>query len=227
MPLVNEVVIPVGLKDTFNTLSPDQDAAALGGVTIERASGLDSTEGPVPVVSDPELLGLLGFLYPDAFDTDGDGPDEGAFPLPQGPRMDIFATFLTGVGTTDEMAVCATPGTEGCTPFNSFGADAVPSEMLRLNTSVAPADGDINNDNRLGVLGGDVQGFPNGRRLPDDVVDIELQVVAGALVNPDNFAPLSQGVPNNDLPFLDTFPYLAQPHSGYFDAQAAPVENNL
>lgn len=226
MPLVNEVVIPLGLKDAFNTLRPDQDAAVLAGLEVDRASGVNSDQGPVPIVTDPELLDLFPVLYPGAFDTDGDGPDEGAFPLPQAPRMDVFAAFLTGVGTNAD-GLCLTPGVDGCEPFNSFGADAVPSEMIRLNTAVAPADGDLNNDNRLGVLGGDVQGFPNGRRLADDATDIELQLLAGALINPDNFAPLSDGTLANDLPFENTFPYLAQPHSGYYVPESTPTGNNL
>ncbi len=228
MPLVNEVVIPIGLKDAFNTLSPDQDAAVLAGVELNRASGANSTEGPVPVVTDPELLDLFPVLYPGAFDTDGDGPDEGAFPLPQAPRMDVFAAFLTGFGSTTGGldGLCLTPGEGDCAPFNAF-AGGVPSEMIRLNTAVAPADGDLNNDNRLGVLGGDAQGFPNGRRLADDATDIELQLLAGAAINPDNFAPLSDGVLTNDLPFVNSFPYLAQAHSGYYAPEPADVENNL
>lgn len=228
MPLVNEAVIPIGLKDAFNTLSPDMDAATLAGVEFERASGANSTEGPVPIVTDPELLDLFPVLYPEAFDTDGDGPDTGAFPLPQAPRMDVFAAFLTGFGSTTGGldGLCLTPGEGDCAPFNAF-AGGVPAEMIRLNTAVAPADGDLSNDNRLGVLGGDAQGFPNGRRLSDDIVDIELQLLAGAAINPDNFAPLSQGVPTNDEPFLNSFPYLAQAHSGYFSPQEVPEDNNL
>ena len=227
MPLVNEAVIPLGLKDAFNTLSPSQDAAVLAGLEFERASGASSTEGPVPVVTDPELLDLFGVLYPSAFDTDGDGDDEGLFPLPQAPRMDIFAIYLTGVGALPDGNLCLTPGVDDCAPFNSFGADALPSEMIRLNTAVAPADGDLNNDNRLGVLGGDLQGFPNGRRLYDDATDITLQALAGAVVSPDSFAPLSDGVLTNDLPFENEFPYLAQPHSGFYSPEENPASNNL
>jgi len=87
--------------------------------------------------------------------------------------------------------------------------------MLRLNTAIAP----VLNPNPFGVLGGDVQGFPNGRRLTDDVVDIALRAMAGAtpLTSNFNIAPnntLGDGVGANDKPFLSAFPYLAAPHAG-------------
>ena len=74
--------------------------------------------------------------------------------------------------------------------------------------------------NRLGFLGSDAAGFPNGRRVGDDVVDIELRVLAGgyALTPSFNVAPnniLGDGVNENDRPFLTRFPYLATPWSGY------------
>ena len=66
--------------------------------------------------------------------------------------------------------------------------------------------------NRLGVIGGDNQGYPNGRRLGDDVIDIALQVVEGELVgNPNS---LGDGVNTNDVSFSGTFPYLGLPESG-------------
>ena len=63
------------------------------------------------------------------------------------------------------------------------------------------------------MLAGDNAGYPNGRRLTDDVVDIELQVVAGILVG--NPVPLGDGVDKNDKKFLSKFPYLAAPDSGF------------
>ena len=91
-----------------------------------------------------------------------------------------------------------------------FAAGKVPAvDTLKLNLGTPPAAGA---ENRFGVIGGDTAGFPNGRRLGDDVVDIELQVVAGFLK--DNKVPLGDGVDRNDKPFLDTFPYLAAPTSG-------------
>ena len=82
-----------------------------------------------------------------------------------------------------------------------------------------PPDG---TENRFGVIGGDNAGFPNGRRLGDDVVDIELQVVAGFLKG--NKVPLGDGVDGNDKPFLPVFPYLAGPTSGFDSAPSTRTE---
>ena len=109
---------------------------------------------------------------------------------PATPRADLVSVFLTGV--------------EGATKPPNI----VASEQLRLNMSVPPkATGD-----RLGVIGGDMAGFPNGRRLSDDVVDIELQVLMGELVGSKN--DLGDGVNKNDLSFGNNFPYIALPNSG-------------
>jgi hypothetical protein len=113
-------------------------------------------------------------------------------PAPATPRNDLVQVFLTGV------------------PGLNQPPNVRPSEMLRLNTSTAATP--INQGNRLGVIGGDTRGFPNGRRLVDDVVDIELQVVEGELVgNPND---LGDAVNRNDDPFLNAFPYLALPDAG-------------
>lgn len=111
-------------------------------------------------------------------------------PVPKTPRADLVQVFLTGVpGVNKPKKVTA-------------------SEMLRLN--LTPFAGQTHS--RLGVVGGDLNGFPNGRRLGDDVLDAALQVVAGELVgNPND---LGDGVDANDVPFTSTFPYVALPHSG-------------
>jgi hypothetical protein len=87
---------------------------------------------------------------------------------------------------------------------------AVPKDTLKVNLGTPPASGA---EKRFGVIGGDTAGYPNGRRLADDVVDIDLQVVAGFLKG--NKVPLGDGVDRNDKPFLSTFPYLAPPTSGF------------
>src|SRR5919109_1420856 len=79
---------------------------------------------------------------------------------------------------------------------------------------------------RFGVLAGDTAGFPNGRRLTDDVVDIELRVIAGALLTPEQGGkqiPLGDGVDVNDKQFRDSFPYVALPDSA-FDSKLKRVE---
>lgn len=166
-PLVNEAVLPLALKDAFNTISPDVDA------TIPAA---------VAAVTDPEVPKLLKAL----FNIDA----------PPAPRMDLVTIFLTGI------------------PMLNQPANVTPAEMLRLNTSIPPSA----NPNRLGVLGGDTAGFPNGRRLIDDVVDIALRAMAGATPLTPEFdrAPnntLGDGVNANETPFLTSFPYLAAPWS--------------
>ena len=80
---------------------------------------------------------------------------------------------------------------------------------MKINLGVPPTK----TPSRFGVIGGDNAGFPNGRRLTDDVVDIELQVIAGFLVG--NQVPLGDGVDKNDKPFLSHFPYEAAPGSGF------------
>ena len=91
-----------------------------------------------------------------------------------------------------------------------------PVDTLKLNLGIPPTG----SPDRFGVIGGDNAGYPNGRRLEDDVVDIDLQVIAGFLV--DNAVPLGDGVDENDKPFLDQFPYLAAPDSG-FDSNPGQV----
>jgi hypothetical protein len=87
--------------------------------------------------------------------------------------------------------------------------------MLRLNMAIPPTT----SPNRMGVLGGDLAGFPNGRRVGDDVLDIVLQAAAGAtpLTPAFNRSPnnsLGDGIGSNDVPYLASFPYLGIPHAG-------------
>ncbi len=165
-PLVNEVVLPIGLKDAFNSLKPEMD----GSVTAA-----------VDRVKDPEVPKLIEKIY--------------GIPAPAAPRDDLVSVFLTGV--------------EG---LNKPKGNVTPAEMLRLNTSIPSAK----SPNRLGVLAKDTQGFPNGRRLTDDVVDIELQALEGAVRTGKLVPALAKGdgVNSNDKAFEKTFPYIALPHSG-------------
>ncbi|HXU61139.1 MAG TPA: DUF4331 family protein, partial [Polyangia bacterium] len=124
---------------------------------------------------------------------------------------DLAEIFLTGITTKAGGPIKADLNSQ----LNN--ADVIssrfrPSEMLRLNLSVKPAA----NPNRLGVLAGDLQGFPNGRRLTDDVVDIELQALEGAAQTGKLVDALAKGdaVNANDNPFASSFPYLALPNVG-------------
>ncbi len=183
-PLVNEVVIPLGLKDAFNSLEPKDDAATLTGVQAAPYS----TEGDIPLVQDPILGAYMEQLY--------------GLTIPGPERTDLISIFLTGIEGLNQPA------------------DVQPAEMLRLNTETPPtpfADRDP-----LGLLAGQSDGFPNGRRVGDDVVDIALRAVAGGTpLAPEpevtNVAPnnaLTDGVDGNDRPYLQDFPYLATPHQG-------------
>ncbi|HZM99415.1 MAG TPA: DUF4331 domain-containing protein [Pyrinomonadaceae bacterium] len=172
-PLVNELIIPLKLKDRFNASTPDGDSQFAQFVT------------------NPQLAQLLSAVF--------------GISIPQGPRNDLVAIFATGIPVNNVTG----PN------FTTFLSDGKPHEMLRLNVAIPPAE----SPNRLGLLGGDVAGFPNGRRVFDDVVDIELRAVAGGTpftpatnVSPNN--TLGDGVANNDVPFLTRFPYLGTPQSG-------------
>jgi hypothetical protein len=111
---------------------------------------------------------------------------------PETGRTDLVQVFATGV------------------PGLTFTGETI-ADMLRVNLSTPPSP--KGSRSRLGVLGGDNQGYPNGRRLVDDVVDIGERAVAGALKG--NEVPLGDGVNGNDVPHLDFFPYEADPRSGF------------
>ena len=179
-PLVNEVVVPAGLKDAFNALTPDKDH------TIPQV---------VAKVTDPEVPHLIQSIY--------------GIPAPATPRNDLVEIFLTGI--------CKSCGPIAA-DLNSqqLNKDVspstfVPSEELRLNMAVPPTA----QPNRLGVLAGDLQGFPNGRRLTDDVVDIAVQAMEGAAQTGKLVPALAAGdgvdVPAN--PIGTAFPYLALPNT--------------
>jgi Domain of unknown function (DUF4331) len=99
---------------------------------------------------------------------------------------------------------------QGIPDLNAFPGEAAKTatDTIKINLGTRPSS----SPNRLGVLADDTAGYPNGRRLTDDVVDIDLQVVAGALQG--NEVPLGDGVDQNDVPFLTEFPYLAAPGPG-------------
>lgn len=139
-------------------------------------------------VTNPTLPELLEILF---FDAGVRAPN-------QFPRDDLIAAFLTGVaGLNQPLTV-------------------TPSEMLRLNTATPPTP--MAGQDSLGVIGGDLAGFPNGRRPGDDVVDIALRVVMGVLlpedVAPSGQLPFTDGAIQEANQFQSGFPYLNTPLGG-------------
>jgi hypothetical protein len=179
---VNEVVIPAGLKDAFNSLPPEKDA------TIPAV---------VKRVTEPELPKLIEAIY--------------GIPAPATPRTDLVELFLTGITTKAGGPIKADLNSQ----LDNADVEAdrfQPSEQLRLNLSVPVTA----SPDRLGVLAGDLQGFPNGRRLTDDVLDIGLQALEGAAASGQLVAAIAAGdkVDANDNAFGATFPFVALPNSG-------------
>jgi hypothetical protein len=168
-PLVNELVIGLKDKDTFNASQPRDDAQFAHYVTNPSFPAI------VSIVFGPPIQA------PNFF-----------------PRKDLVAVFLTGVAGLNQPA------------------NVKPAEMMRLNTSTPVVA--ATSQNRLGVIGGDTAGYPNGRRPGDDIVDITLRVAMGVLLTPAQ-APSGQ-VPFTDgaivnASFFDTaFPYLKAPVAG-------------
>jgi hypothetical protein len=156
-----------------------------------------------------------------------DAKNFGKFALNPEPARILNALFGLGIKETNrtDIVQALLTGVPGLTQIGKHPAAA---DTLKVNLGVAPAA----NPNRFGVLAGDTAGFPNGRRLTDDVVDIELRVIAGALL-PDNQGgkqiPLGDGVDRNDKPLRDQFPYVSLANDGFSsllkrtEPQHAPV----
>jgi hypothetical protein len=179
-PLFNEVIVPIGRKDEWNSVPPERDKDFL------------------QYVQRPELTKLLPFLYPGVF------PNLAAL---DADRADLVAILLTGI----PKGLIA--------GFQNFTGPTY-ADQLRLNMAIPPSGA----PNVNGILGGDLAGFPNGRRVMDDVVTIELRAVAGAtypLVDPtftpDGAASLIKDGTVDTLKnrYLNRFPYLGHPVGGY------------
>ena len=149
----------------------------------------------------PELAGIVNALY--------------AIGAPTENRVNLTTVLLTGIPPKNGLGLPTTQIASG---------KPSKSDLLRLNLAVPPTP--FAQQDRLGLLAGQADGFPNGRRLVDDVVDIEERAVAGVLATPFGLpapnganaalAPLlGDGVNANDVPFLDQFPYVATPGTGF------------
>jgi hypothetical protein len=190
-PLFNEVLVPLGKKDFFNSQQPYDDKQF------------------VEQVAHPELPSLLPVIYPGVF------PNLDTLNKSGKPRADLEAILLTGIPA-------------GVVPGFQNYTGPTQADMLRLNLAIPPTTSSPSN---LGLIGGDPAGYPNGRRVFDDVTTIELRALAGAtypLVDktytPDAAAgAITPGLTssNTDVTaentehYLPTFPYLGVPHAGY------------
>ncbi|MFN8535353.1 MAG: DUF4331 domain-containing protein [Dehalococcoidia bacterium] len=164
-----------------------------------------------------ELASLMPVLYPGAVVS-----------TPVSNRLDLLAIFAQGLN----LPALGIPG--GYNNQQQQSA-AKPSEQIRINLAVAPTAA-VGKGNRLGIIALDLAGFPNGRRLEDDVTDIALRAVAGVFyklavpagpnydVFPNN--ALTDGVDRNDKDFLTAFPYLADPWDGYYRIHQNQYQTN-
>ena len=153
-------------------------------------------------VAHPGLAELLPTLYPGVF------PNLAALNKTGKARADLEAILLTGLPSGIVSG------------FQNY-TGATQADMPRLNVAIKPSS----KPSIYGILGGDLAGFPNGRRVFDDVTAVELRALAGAtyaLVDktytPDAAASaVTDGLTPADLtsPYLNSFPYLGVPHSGY------------
>lgn len=178
-PLINEVIIPLGKKDRWNAVEPEDDDQFL------------------QYVLHPEVSRLLPVLYPNVF------PKLAAY---SAPRNDLAAILMTGIPSGI------------VTGFQNFTGKK-PADLLRLNVAIPPAS----SPNAAGVVGGDLAGFPNGRRVFDDVFTIELRALAGLTIplvdhtfTPDAAASkVSDNVTPGSDRYIPNFPYLGVPKDGF------------
>ena len=285
MPLTNEVVIPIGQKDFWNSMTPYDEITdqTLDGYFFnpELALYMDDQLFGTAVPSMSPLRIQRNSLQ--AFDF-GYGKD-GLYPLKGNPALagtalddavfgtlllpgpgmarsvDLWPAFHTGVPNVIPYQLATGKNGNPLAAGKPFINNFLPNggDMLRLNMAVPVTDRNDPDFNALGLVQATVlgltdprfngntdlqfipnmDGFPNGRRLEDDVTRIELQAVSGVVLaavglwyddytagdpNPVTTDLLdvltySTGVDHNDAPFQSTFPYLAAPWRGTDDAQ--------
>ena len=228
---VNSIVleVPITMLTVDGQLHPAGDKNAVIGtygatsrprLTVRRAPNPVASSGPFQQVNREgnSLINelIIGTGSKDRFSMD-DPKNDGQFanffldPL----LAHVFASFKIPVAPaprTDLLPLVQymAPICPGCGP-NDHGPIA---DLLRLNTGIPPTP--VGSQKRLGFIAGDNAGYPNGRRLIDDVVDISSRAVAGILADPVKFGtPIGDGV-NTDADglFGTVFPYVRPAHSG-------------
>lgn len=227
------IEVPVSMLTRTGAVEAATSTAATIGVwgatsrprlTVRRAPLPEQSSGgwsQIQRMGNPLINELLvGTGFKDRFSMDQPANDAQFASFFLDPALARILNAATGGGLT-----IPTPPRTDLLPLVTYAppiaAAGTPSgpvaDLLRLNTGVAPTVPGGAGFSRLGLLGGDAAGYPNGRRLEDDVVDISLRAVAGVLNPAFNIAPnnqLGDGVNVNDAPYRNTFPYLADSPSG-------------
>jgi hypothetical protein len=204
-PLANELLVGIGEKDSFNAGEPVDDGRFLRFVTNPA----------LPNVLNTLFLGAVNGIAANLRANGQNVPNFANLQPTNFPRNDLVAAALTGIANLNQ-------------PPN-----VVAGEMLRLNTSINPTRRE--NQNTFGVAGGDLAGFPNGRRPGDDGVDLILRVAMGRLCHdlpigangapanlglcrpadaPTGLVAYTDGAPISAMELLPTFPYLQTPMPG-------------
>ncbi len=276
MPLTNEAVIPIGMKDKWNRQTPYDGEADFYQYFYnpELALYMDDNQfgGAVPALAPLRIqtnsLGAYDFsngadgLFPlkGAAALAGTALDDAVFgtlllPGAGQPRsVDLWPAFHTGVPNVIPYQLATGKGGNPLAAGKPFANNFLPNggDMLRLNMAVPVTPRDDANFSSLGLIQAaaigltvapfnttadlefipNMDGFPNGRRLEDDVTRIELQAVSGVVLAAiglwyddfDGANPVSQdllnvltystGVETNDKPFKSAFPYVASPWRG-------------
>jgi hypothetical protein len=236
---VNSIAIevPIEMLTASGKLEPSSSPLATIGiwgttsrpqVTVRR--NIDAGDGRSPAnfrqvqrVGNPLINELLiGTGFKDRFSMDQPKNDAQFTPFFLDPALARVVNALTGgvVAIPAAPRVDLLPVVTYAAPIAAPGTPAGPiADLLRLNTGVRATS--YESASRLGLLGGDSSGFPNGRRVFDDVTDVALRLVVGGVLaapfqgyNPAINAHLGDGVNVNDAPYRTTFPYLADSPSG-------------
>lgn len=291
MPLTNEVIVPIGLKDYWNSLTPYQDLSHLNlfgnhfynpelALYMDDALFGAAVPALAPLRIQKKSLGQFGFgngqngLFGLKGNPalNGTALAENAFgslllPAKNSPRsVDLWPIFNTGVPNMRPYQLATGKGGNPLAAGKPFINNFLPNggDMLRLNMAVPPTPRNSAQFSSLGlvqaaVLGltdpayngsaalqliPNMDGFPNGRRLEDDAVRIELQAVSGIAlaaiglwyddfnggnpVTPNlvNVLTYTAGVTSNDAPFKLAFPYVASPWPGTHNCDCTNGTNN-
>lgn len=291
MPLTNEAVIPLGMKDKWNSMTPYMDLdslAVFGNYFYNPELGLYMDDalfgGAVPALASLRIQrnALQAFDFGNGQDglyalkgspaVAGTALDDAVFgtlllPGPGMPRsVDLWPIFHTGVPNVSPYQLATGKGGNPLAPGKPFINNFLPNggDMLRLNMATPVTDRNDPNFSSLGIIQAavlgltdpmyantDIQfipnmdGFPNGRRLEDDVTRIELQAVSGVALaaiglwyddydaSDMNASPVtsdllnvlgfSTGVESNDTTFLATFPFVQMPWIGTGKSSGATI----